>query len=83
MNTKDIRQELLSKIEQLPLSRLQAVLQFINELPEFKEIASNSDKIDLPFLSSSVTDEDPLSGFIGEGNNGLLTHNIDQELYEK
>lgn len=82
MTTKDIREELLSKIAQLPSSRLQAILQFINELPEFRETASNSDEIDLPFFGFSVTDEDPLSGFIGEGNNGLLSHNIEQELYE-
>jgi hypothetical protein len=82
MTTKDIRKELLSKIEQLPISRLQVVLNFVDELPEIKENSSaNSDNIDLPVLDSSITDEDPLLGFIGQGNNGLLAHNIDSELY--
>ncbi len=74
MTAIDIKQELLHKIEQLPASRLQAVLQFVNELPEFTE--TQLDSID-------NQNEDPLLGFIGEGNNGSLAQNIDKELYEK
>ncbi len=72
MTTIDIKQELLHKIEKLPVSRLHAVLQFINELPEFKQTQVND-----------ITDEneDPLSGFIGQNDHGSLAHNIDEELY--
>lgn len=74
MTAIDIKQELLHKIEQLPTSRLQAVLQFVNELPEFTE--TQLDSID-------NENEDPLLGFIGEGDHVSLTHNIDEELYRK
>ncbi len=74
MTTIDIKQELLHKIEQLPASRLHAVLQFVNELPEFKETQ----------LDSIVDEnEDPLLGFIGQGNHGSLAQNIDEEVYGK
>jgi hypothetical protein len=74
MTATNIKQELLNKIEQLPASRLQAVLQFVNEFPEFKETSLNNITND---------HEDPLLGFIGQGNHGSLAHNIDEELYGK
>ncbi|WP_107668855.1 hypothetical protein [Cyanothece sp. BG0011] len=74
MTATDIKQELLNKIEKLPDSRLQTVLQFVNELPEFKE-TSLDDIAD--------ENEDPLLGFIGQGNQGSLAQNIDEELYGK
>jgi hypothetical protein len=74
MTAIDIKQELLHKIKQLPASRLQAVLKFVNELPEFKE-TSLDDIAD--------ENEDPLLGFIGQGDQGCLAKNIDEELYEK
>ena len=74
MTTIDIKQELLHKIEQLPASRLQAVLQFINELPEFKKTQLDS---------IADENEDPLLGFIGQGNHVSLAQNIDEDLYGK
>ena len=74
MTAIDIKQELLHKIEQLPTSRLQVVLQFVNELPEFTE--TQLDSID-------NENEDPLLSFIGQGNHGYLAQNIDDELYVK
>ena len=74
MTAIDIKQELLHKIEQLPTSRLQAVLQFVNELPEFTETQLDS---------IANENEDPLLGFIGQGNQGSLAQNIDEELYGK
>ncbi len=59
------------KLEQLPASRLHAVLQFVNELPEFKETQLNS---------IADENEDPLLGFVGEGNQGSLAQNIDEDL---
>lgn len=74
MTAIDIKQELLNKIEKLPASRLQTILQFVNELPEFKETSSDG-----------IADEteDPLLGFIGQGNQGSLAENIDEKLYGK
>ncbi len=74
MTATDIKQELLKKIEKLPASRLQTILQFINELPEFKETS-------LDGIADET--EDPLLGFIGQGNHGSLAQNIDEELYGK
>ncbi len=72
MTNIDTKEELLHKIEQLSASSLQAVLQFVNELPEFME--TQLDSID-------NENEDPLLGFIGEDNDGYLAQNIDEELY--
>ncbi len=74
MKATSIKQELLQKIEQLSTSRLQTILQFVNELPEFKETSLND---------IADENEDPLLGFIGQGNQASLAQNIDEELYEK
>ena len=71
--TSDLRQILQQKLDSLPDTQLQAVLQFVNDLsvptPESPENTNNQ------------PNSDPLAEFIGAVHHGSLAQNIDRDLY--
>lgn len=71
--TSDLRQILQQKLNNLPDTQLQAVLQFVNDL---SVPASES-----PENTNNQPNSDPLTEFIGAVYHGSLAQNIDQDLY--
>lgn len=65
-----LRQQVLTEINQLPQDKLNLVLKFVNNL----KYNSNND------IEEEIID--PLADFIGAVNNGKLTENMEQDLYE-
>lgn len=66
----DLRQQVLTEINQLPQDKLNLVLKFVNSL----KYSSNKD------IEEEIID--PLADFIGAVNTVKLTDNMDQDLYE-
>lgn len=69
-NTINIRQQLLTEINQLPQEKLNLLLNFVNSLKIPNENNMKEEIID------------PLADFIGAVEIGNITKNIEQDLYE-
>ena len=76
-----IKQQLLRGIDKLPETRLQEVLQFVNDLLSSQNQSFYQLQVD-ENPDRSVADLDPLSEFIGAVEHGYLAQNIDAEIYE-
>jgi hypothetical protein len=73
-----LKQELQTKLEQLPETKLQEVFDFVNFLL-FQQTHSKTDQqVETVVLKS---EHDPLLEFIGAVSHGALAQNIDEEVY--
>lgn len=71
--SKDLKEDLLNKIEKLPEDRLAEALDFIQSLLKKRTKP--------PVLNSLDPQHDPLLRFIGGVTDGSLAASIDDELY--
>lgn len=69
-NIINLREQVLTEINQLPQDKLNLVLNFVNTLKSTDNNKTEGEIID------------PLANFIGAVNHGNLTDNIEESLYE-
>jgi predicted dinucleotide-utilizing enzyme len=78
MINQELKEELENKLEQLPASKLQEVLDFASFLLSQQSHEDFSSYNSKPLKA----DEDPLLNFIGAVSHGRLAEDIDDEVYD-
>ena len=73
-----LKQELQTKLEQLPETKLQEVFDFVNFLLFQQKHSKTDQQVETVALKP---EHDPLLEFIGAVSHGALAQNIDEEVY--